>query len=110
MENGGIQRSAGLNLEDSLTQTPFAHVLRTIFLLCILNFVVFWIVAVLIGGDAVNGYHQGGHYFLKSHGKATEVSEAVFDYSKWHARSLYATHPLAFICAALLLLRARMST
>jgi hypothetical protein len=90
-------------------RTRFDYVLRTIFLLCIFNFAVFWIVAVLIGGDAVNGYQQRGHYFLKSHGTVTEVSQAVFEYSKWHARSLFATHPLAFLCVALMLLRARMS-
>jgi len=63
----------------------------------ILNFVAFVIVAVAIGGDAVNGKAVGGHYYLASHGKLTEVSEAVYTYSLWHARSVFITHPLAML-------------
>ncbi len=39
-----------------------------------LNFAVFWLVAVLIGGDAISGNVQGNHYYVSSHGKLTEVS------------------------------------
>lgn len=63
----------------------------------ILNFVAFVIVAVAIGGDAVNGKAVGGHYYLASHGKLTEVSEAVYTYSLWHVRSVFVTHPLAML-------------
>ena len=63
----------------------------------VLNFVIFVIVAVTIGGDAVNGKAVGGHYYLASHGKLTEVSEAVYTYSLWHVRSLFVTHPLAIL-------------
>ena len=63
----------------------------------ILNFVTFVIVAVAIGGDAVNGKAVGGHYYLASHGKLTEVSEAVYSYSLWHVRSVFITHPLAML-------------
>jgi hypothetical protein len=63
----------------------------------VLNFVIFVIVAVAIGGDAVNGKAVGGHYYLASHGKLTEVSEAVYTYSLWHVRSLLVTHPLAIL-------------
>lgn len=63
----------------------------------VLNFVIFVIVAVAIGGDAVNGKAVGGHYYLASHGKLTEVSEAVYTYSLWHVRSLFVTHPLAIL-------------
>jgi hypothetical protein len=63
----------------------------------VLNFVAFFIVAILIGGDAVNGKVVGGHFYLAEHGKFTEVSEAVFTYSLWHVRSLFITHPLAML-------------
>jgi hypothetical protein len=63
--------------------------------LCCLNFVVFFIVALAIGGDAVNGKVVGGHFYLANHGTLTEVSEAVYTYSLWHVRSLFITHPLA---------------
>jgi len=65
--------------------------------LCALNFVVFCLVAVGIGGDAVNGKIVAGHFYLAEHGKLTEVSEAVFTYSLWHVRSLFVTHPLAIL-------------
>jgi len=68
-----------------------------IFALACLNFVVFFIVAIVIGGDAVNGKIVGGHFYLANHGKLTEVSETVFTYSLWHVRSLFVTHPLGML-------------
>jgi len=65
--------------------------------LCALNFVVFWIVAASIGGDAVNGKAVDGHFYLANHGKLTEVTKSVFTYSLWHVRSLFVTHPLAML-------------
>ena len=73
---------------------------RCLLALCalgVLNFLAFVIVAVAIGGDAVNGKTIGGHFYLGCHGKLTEVSEAVYAYSLWHVRSVFATHPLAML-------------
>lgn len=58
--------------------------------LAALNFVAFLIAAVYLGGDAINGYSQAGHYFLGAHSKGpfTEVSHSVFTYSLWHASSV----------------------
>ncbi len=73
---------------------------RTLLVICALgclNFIVFFIVAIAIGGDAVNGKIVGGHFYLANHGKLTEVSENVFNYSLWHVRSLFVTHPLAML-------------
>jgi hypothetical protein len=73
---------------------------RSLLVICVLgvlNFIVCFIVAIVIGGDAVNGKIVGGHFYLASHGKLTEVSETVFTYSLWHARSLFVTHPLAML-------------
>jgi hypothetical protein len=67
--------------------------------LALLNFSAFWIAAVYLGGDAVNGKTDNGHFFLMSHGRYTEVSADLFTYSKWHAYSLWLTHPLAFVAA-----------
>ena len=47
----------------------------------ILNFVAYGVAATCLGGDAINGRAENGHYFFSSHGKQTEVSEAVFNYS-----------------------------
>jgi hypothetical protein len=68
-----------------------------IFGIGIVNFVLFWLVAVYLGGDAVNGKVVAGHYYLMSHGRYTEVSEAIFAYSRWHVYSTWITHPLALV-------------
>jgi hypothetical protein len=67
-----------------------------------LNFLAFWVAAVYLGGDAVNGKAMEGHYFLSSHGHLTEVGRNVFTYSRWHVFSVFITHPLAMLCAWLL--------
>ena len=67
-----------------------------LFALCLANFALFFVLAVYLGGDAVNGKIVGGHYFLMSHGRYTEVSAGIFNYSRWHAYSTWVTHPLAF--------------
>ena len=72
---------------------------RLAFFAALLNFAVFWVVAVRLGGDAVNGRRQDGHFYLASHGKYTEVSERVFTYSRLHTYSVWITHPLAFLAA-----------
>lgn len=68
-----------------------------ILILCILNFVAFGVGAMVLGGSAANGIVRDGRYFLSEHGKETEVSKEVWTYSLWHSRSLFVTHPLAFI-------------
>jgi hypothetical protein len=62
-----------------------------------INFVIFVAVTFYLGGDALNGYSADGHYYLSQKGKLTEVTEAVFTYSKWHAISLLVTFPIVII-------------
>jgi len=62
-----------------------------------LNFASFWIAALILGGDAVNGKTDGQRYFLGSHGRYTEVSQSTFEYSNFHTHSVWITHPLAFV-------------
>jgi hypothetical protein len=64
-------------------------------IVAIVNFGAFVLIAESIGGDALNGHAVQGHYFLSNHGRLIEVSRATFEYSKWHAISLFVTHPLA---------------
>jgi hypothetical protein len=66
---------------------------------CLANFVVFFITAVTLGGDAINGKAEGGRFFLGNHGKLPEVSRETFNYSRYHAWSLIITHPMAFVAA-----------
>jgi hypothetical protein len=68
-----------------------------VFILAIVNFATFVVVAEAIGGDALNGHEAAGRYFLANHGKLTEVSRATFEYSRWHAISVFITHSLAFL-------------
>ena len=69
----------------------------TVGIIAVLNFASFLCISLYIGGDALNGRHGGGHYFLSNHGVLTEVGRTTFEYSKWHAISLFVTHPLAMI-------------
>jgi hypothetical protein len=63
------------------------------------NFIVFFVVAVVLGGDAINGKTDGGRYFLANHGRLTQVSRGIFEYSRYHAISLFITHPMALLAA-----------
>ena len=73
--------------------------LRAVFVMGMVNFLVFVLVANAIGGDAINGQVENGRYFLRNHGVVTEVSRLVFFYSEWHSISLFITHPLALLAA-----------
>ena len=68
----------------------------------ILNFLAFGIIATYLGGDAVNGRSENGRYFLSNHGKETEVSQGVFNYSRIHVYSVWITHPLAILSGLIL--------
>jgi hypothetical protein len=70
--------------------------------LAVLNFALFVTISEVIGGSAGNGFVSSGHYFLADHGRKTEVSEAVFNYSLWHGRSVFVTHALGMIACVLL--------
>lgn len=66
-----------------------------IFLLWQLNFLAFWVIGVLLGGDAINGKIEGGHYFLGQRATFTEVSPMVWYYSVTHAVATIVTLPVA---------------
>ena len=68
-------------------------------LFSMLNFVVFVCLALFLGGDALSGKVQDGHYFLSDHGKLQEVSRAVFTYSRWHSISLVVSWPFVLASA-----------
>ncbi|MGC1376818.1 MAG: hypothetical protein WA821_11365, partial [Anaerolineales bacterium] len=66
----------------------FHKVCEILFWVAFINFFLFVIISVFLGGDALNGKVVDGHYYLASHGQLTEVSYLVFMYSKAHALSL----------------------
>jgi hypothetical protein len=69
----------------------------SLFFIAIINFMVFWITAVSIGGDAISGKAEGGRYYVSNHAKLTEVSPCVWHYSRVHTISVWITHPLGIV-------------
>jgi hypothetical protein len=61
----------------------------------VVNFVTLLLEAQALGGDGLNGYQRQGHYFVVEHGHETEVTEQAWRHSRWHAISVFVTHPLA---------------
>jgi hypothetical protein len=74
----------------------------TLVVVGVLNFASFWVIALIVGGDAVGNPPQDGRYFVSEHGRRTEVSRSVYEYSLFHARSVWVTHPLALLGGVLL--------
>jgi hypothetical protein len=86
--------------EITATETSLAKAICGILLgVAILNFAAFFIMAICLGGDAINGMVKDGHYYLAEHGRYTEVTEAVFNYSRHHAYSVFVTHPIGMVAA-----------
>ena len=56
-----------------------------------------------LGGNASNGYSKDGHFYVTSHGKLKEVSEADWNHNKKHSVSVMITHPLAILSMGYLL-------
>lgn len=82
------------------------HVITVLGTIALVNFGVFWFVALSVGGDAVNGKIADGRYYLANHGVLTEVSYPVFVYSYIHVLSVFVTHSL-FVLSALVVYFAR---
>jgi hypothetical protein len=76
------------------------RLLNVLGVLFLANFATFFVVALYLGGDALNGYAENGHYFLRLHHQITEVSQPVFEYSWWHAVSLFIMIGLVYAAAA----------
>jgi hypothetical protein len=72
-----------------------------IFEIAIANLILFAIIGLIIGGDALSGKVEGSHYYLGNHGQFTETNYFIFWYSKVHAYSLLVTHPLALAAGLL---------
>ncbi len=60
-------------------------------MLFVLNFAAFFVHAVVLGGDAWSGKVDNGHFFVGSHGKFTEVTEAQFVAIQRHGYTFLAT-------------------
>ena len=67
-----------------------------------MNFAAFAVTTFWLGGDAFNGRRENGHYFLAMNDTEREVSKAVYDFSRWHATSVFVTFGLAMLAGLLL--------
>ena len=65
-----------------------------LFVVALVNFATFWVVAIFLGGDAINGKMENDHYYLANQGELTEVSRTVWLYSFWHTTSVFVTQSL----------------
>lgn len=55
-----------------------------------------WVlVESVVVGDALNGYQTGGHFFVLHKPGYTEVSQALWEWLRFHGASIFVTHPLA---------------
>ncbi|PKO16167.1 MAG: hypothetical protein CVU39_09065 [Chloroflexi bacterium HGW-Chloroflexi-10] len=63
----------------------------------LINFAIYTLIAIIIGGDAVNGYAKDGHYFLRLGGYINEVGYSLFLYSKIHTYILITNYALLFL-------------
>lgn len=82
---------------------------RSWFWVSVLNLALFAIVAVPLGGAALNGTVRGGHYFLMMGNVYTEVSRPVFVYSIIHSVSILITQPIGVVIALRATFRAKQS-
>lgn len=74
-------------------------VLRTIIVLCAINFGVFWFSAVYYGGTPSECITDLQSYCLTSHGKITEVPEKTYDYMKFMTGFVIITHIIGISAA-----------
>jgi hypothetical protein len=74
---------------------------------CVLNFIVYLAGTIVLGGDALNhGSVSNGQFYIKSHGRTKEVTEGLFEYSRWQASTLKITQSIfVAACIGTLLIR-----
>ena len=75
--------------------------LKVICYSAVVNTGLFILIAICVGGDALNGKVEGERYYLANHGHLTEVSYPVFVYSKIHAFSVFMMIPGAIVARLL---------
>jgi hypothetical protein len=63
------------------------------------NWLAWGIGAIFLGGDALAGKEENGRYFLRSHGRYTEVSRRAFTYSRIHGYTAWAGFGVAALVA-----------
>lgn len=80
-------------------KTAFDWTMIFLMIVTLTNFIVFTVIALYLGGTAMNGRISEGHFYLGQYGHYLEVSRHVFIYSQWHGYSVFVTFVLSFIAA-----------
>ena len=72
-------------------------VLFTTVAIVLVNFAAFINCSMQLGGDALNGHVQAGHYFVCAHGSCHEVTKQIWDHSYRQALSVIGGHSLILL-------------
>ena len=67
--------------------------------IALINYVLFAILWIVIGGSAIHGLAVGGHYFIAEGGRFVQVSRVIFDLSLWQGYGFFITFPIGLGCA-----------
>ena len=60
---------------------------------------------MVLNGDALHsGSVSNGHFYITNHGRTKEITEALFNYSRWHASIIKVTQPIFLSAMAVILL------
>ena len=70
-----------------------------------LNFMLFMVIFTMLGGSAITGYVENGHYYFTNHAVDTEVSEMVWTLSYMYTVATCLTFPLNVLVGLLLFVR-----
>lgn len=62
------------------------------------NFLLFMIMSIIVGGDALNGFERHGEYFVCDHGKYTQVGSFT-----WYLNRTLGLGAFVFIALAITL-------
>lgn len=57
----------------------------------VINFLLFFLFSLIIGGTAINGKVVDGQYYVGDHGEYREVSHLAYEYSLIHFYSVIGT-------------------
>jgi hypothetical protein len=79
---------------------------RWLILAALADFILFYAVTLVIGGDGLSGMEKGGHYFVSNHGQLTEVGYGAWMFTRVQAVSLFVLWPAALVCIGIDSLRA----
>jgi hypothetical protein len=79
--------------------------LKVIVGLCVVNFLVYLAGTMVLNGDALHGGSvSNGHFYITNHGRTNEITEGLFNYSRWHASVVKVTQPIFLSAMAGILL------